>query len=268
MPACINCEQLDTENGVCGVPIGSPGRKCVIALLEKRLTPLSGLKVCEIGPGTVTTAKNILEANGNEWFGIEPQALDYAGKPTVRTHEGTVSNIPFENSSMDYVLANQSMEHWYEFRTSFRQGLSEIHRVLKPGGIANLNVPIHLHGHGIFLRGDLKKIRSLFSSADWQNIEFVEWRRDYKPLERWVGWHLGQVPDRKIPSAETASTWILEIILTKATNPGRKSLFDMLAPWWIDFKTDLYRACKVHRITRAIDRRLGRLPKTIEKSDG
>ncbi|MEO2035042.1 MAG: class I SAM-dependent methyltransferase [Planctomycetaceae bacterium] len=225
-------------------------------MLEKRLATLTGKKVCEIGPGTVTTAKDILEANGNEWFGIEPQAVDYEGRPTVRTHEGTVSSIPFEDESMDYVLANQSMEHWYEFKTSFRKGLSEIHRVLKPGGFANLNVPIHLHGHGIFVRGELSRIRSLFSASQWESVEFEEWRREYEPLDKWVGWPLGKIPDRKIPSADTASTWILEIIVKKAAVSRKRSLIEEVGPWWIDRKTDLHRIFRVHRTSRALSRRV------------
>lgn len=268
MPICVECHRFDEATQSCSVPTGSPGRKCVIALLEKRLAPLSGMKVCEIGPGTVTTAKDILEANGNEWFGIEPQALDYEGRPTVRTHEGTVSNIPFDDESMDYVLANQSMEHWYEFKTSFRQGLSEIHRVLKPGGIANLNVPIHLHGHGIFVRGELDKIRSLFNSAHWESVQFEEWRREYAPLEKWVGWPLGRIPDKKIPSAETASTWILEMIIKKAAVSRRPSIAEEFKPWWIDRKTDLYRIFKVHKISRALNRRIEKLkPGSGKKAD-
>jgi SAM-dependent methyltransferase len=257
MPACIQCHRFDNQTNTCTVPIGSPGRKCVIASQELRLTEIRNSKICEIGPGTVTKAKDILEGNGNEWFGIEPQSHDYLGVPTIRTHEGTASKIPFPDESMDYVLANQSMEHWHEFDTPFRQGLSEIYRVLRPGGTAILNVPIHLHGHQIFLRGDLPKIKSLFSPKRWERVEFEEWRRAYQPLERWKGWPLNKTRDSEIPNIDTASTWILEMLLTKTTKPTKVSVFDELHPWWTDCKTKLYSRLQVKRMKDGFSRRFG-----------
>lgn len=257
MPACVECERFDAEQNLCGVEKGSPGRKCVIALLEKRLKGLTGLRVCEIGPGPVSIAKDILETNGNTWLGVEPKGVDYKGQETIRTHEGTVTCLPFEDSSIDYVIATQSMEHWFEFGSTFRAGIREIHRVLKPGGTANINVPIHLHGHPIFVRGDLKRIRSLFYESHWQQVQMEEWRREHEPLDRWLGWHLGKIPDSSIPKSESASTWILEVILTRSSETRRPTFREELLPRWIDFKTILADRLQLHRIKRGLSRRFG-----------
>ena len=87
-----------------------------------RLAPIRDKVVCEIGPGPFSYAKEVLESNGNRWFGVDPQVESHLGVPSIRTHEGTVSSLPFANNSMDLVIANQSMEHWYEFGTPFRKG--------------------------------------------------------------------------------------------------------------------------------------------------
>lgn len=227
MPSCANCQKFDPTTNTCTVKEGSPGRKCVIALLEQKLAPIRDMVVCEVGPGPFSYAKEILERNNNQWFGVDPKSESHLGVPSIRTHEGTVSNLPFEANSIDLVVANQSMEHWYEFGTPFRQGLSEVYRVLKPGGRAIINVPIHLHGHRIFVVGDLAKIRRLFTERMWASVEFEEWRRDFKPLEPWQGWKLARptIADDKIPDANNASTWILDIVATKAA--ATKTGFDL-----------------------------------------
>ena len=49
-----------------------------------------------------------------------------------------LQNLPFRNSSYDFVFASHVLEHIVEDRLALR----EIHRVLKPGGLAILLVPI------------------------------------------------------------------------------------------------------------------------------
>lgn len=237
MPACINCHRFDPRGPRCTVEEGTPGRKCVIASLEHRLKKIHGQQVCEIGPGAWMFAKNILDENGNTWFGIDPKTEDHKARKVTATHRGTVACIPLKDNSMDYVLANQSMEHWHEYGTSFRKGLREIHRVLKPGGQAILNVPIHRHGHEVFLKGQMKRIRSLFTSYKWSDVYLEEWRKDYQPLEQWKGWLADKrLSGSSVPNAATASTWILEIVLTKAERE-RWGIREELLPFWIDLKT-------------------------------
>mgnify|MGYP001422648613 CR=1 FL=1 len=184
MPSCINCTKFDSKKEICSVlnsvPDVSPIRKCVIASLEKHLRPLKDKIICEIGCGEWSFAKDIVEKN-NCWLGIDPIEYDSKGRKTIRTHEGTVNSIPLPSNYVDVVLANQSLEHWHEYKTTFKSGFSEMHRILKPGGILIMNFPIHLHGHPIFLRGDINKIKRLWNPKLWSQIHFEEWRKEYHP---------------------------------------------------------------------------------------
>ena len=51
---------------------------------------------------------------------------------TVRVQEGSVHALPFEECSFDVVVSTGSLHHWKDPGA----GLNEVHRVLKPGGIA------------------------------------------------------------------------------------------------------------------------------------
>lgn len=223
MPACINCYRYNAESRKCTVSEGSPIRKCVIALLEKECANMRG-KVLEIGCGGWDLAKQLLQAQGCEYYGVDPILSDEKGRPSVATHRGTVSSLPFENSFFDWVLGSQTLEHWQEWDTPFPTGFREVYRVLKPGGILSLNVPIHLHGHLMFVRGDMKRILALFNRCLWESVKHEAWRREYEPLEPFTGWRLAGFDDSVVAASKQRepSSWILQI---KATKHGN------LKPW-------------------------------------
>jgi len=212
MPACINCHRFDNQDQLCTIKQGSPIRKCVIALLEKECEHLRKMRVLEIGCGGWDFAKSILEANGCEWFGVEPQLVDEKGRPSIATHQGSVTKLPFENNFFDYVLGNQTLEHWYEFKVSFSKAFREIYRVLKPGGTISMNVPIHLHGYPFFVKGDISGILELFNPNLWQNVRYEPWRKSYEPLQPFRGWRLNGISDKVlIRSQQQPSSWIMQI---------------------------------------------------------
>ncbi|MGH8562338.1 MAG: methyltransferase domain-containing protein, partial [Nevskiales bacterium] len=87
----------------------------------------------------------------------------------------------------DVVCGIQTLEHWEEPGSRFCVGgyqevLGEVWRVLKPGGWIYLDAPIHVHGAPEFVRGDVDKIRMIFSYQDWRNVRLMSWRRLHEPL--------------------------------------------------------------------------------------
>ena len=215
MPSCINCTKFDSKKEICSALGDSPIRKCIITSLESHLSSMKNKTICEIGCGEWSFAKNIVETNNCKWLGIDPREYDPHGRKILRTHAGTANSIPLETNSVDVVLAIQSLEHWYEYGTTFRSGFLEIHRILKLDGLLIMNFPIHLHGHPIFLNGEINKIKRLWNPYLWTKIHFEEWRKNHEPLEPYEGWKLNKNPINKTDDSIYKSTWIMDVVATK-----------------------------------------------------
>ncbi len=77
-------------------------------------------------------------------LGLEEMGLDYAQFPVelcrergFKAEQGTLTKMPFADGSFDIVTAKHTLEHV----ESPMDGLREIHRVLRPGGVAFIVVP-------------------------------------------------------------------------------------------------------------------------------
>ena len=258
--ACLGCEQFDTNENACGITKASPIRKCVIASLKKRCAGKHFGTVVDVGCGGWEFSKELFVTAGNEWFGVDPSPEGYSGQPSCRTHEGTIDSIPFENQTVDLIIANQSMEHWFQYGTSFRAGLREIHRVLKDGGTAILNVPIHFHGHPIFIEGNYNAIRRLISKKKWSKFELVDWGKERSPDAVWPGWLLNRKVNEFersfIPRPFPPNSYMLEIILHKGVSDGRDITGDLRISL-VDFRYML--KFKVRRLFFRAKRKLLRL---------
>ncbi len=78
--------------------------------------------------------------------------------------------LEFEDESFDAVFSSSSIEHFGEY-ADVRQAVEEIHRVLRPGGIAALSTEFRLEGSGPGLPGilmfDEPELRSLVLDGLW-----------------------------------------------------------------------------------------------------
>ena len=72
--ACRRCPKFDARRAECGVPFGSPLRKCVVAATEAHLRATRGLRVLELGYARRSYGKRIVELAGGSWTGVEPLA--------------------------------------------------------------------------------------------------------------------------------------------------------------------------------------------------
>ena len=147
-----------------------------------------GMRVLEIGCGFKGEIKKRVEENGGVWSGVDPNRY------TIASHVASVSSLPFEDGYFDCVIASQSIEHWYEFGTVFKEGLSEIWRVLKDDSILLIDYPYCLHGHPLFMLDMKNKVHRLFDKEMWQILEKKRYdtAKPYyalncrKPLEQWL----------------------------------------------------------------------------------
>jgi SAM-dependent methyltransferase len=227
--ACRRCPKLDAARSVCSVPFGSPLRKCVVAATEAHLRTTHGLQVLELGYARRSYGKRIIEHCGGFWTGIEP-LVDRPARLGAGGY-GHAGAIPFADATFDLVFGNQSFEHWEEPlpngapAPSYAQCLAEIWRVLKPGGSLYLDAPIHLHGHEMFVAGDVERILAMFDAVRWSRVAAERWRYDHAPLERYptpaadVGYVRGTIKSYDLARIEDLQTngtvWLLAVTAVK-----------------------------------------------------
>jgi SAM-dependent methyltransferase len=184
---CRACPKFNAEAERCGIPFGSPLRKCVVAAMESNLRSIQpGESVLELGFGRRSLARQIIKLRGGHWTGIDPEV---EAAPTLGgAGFGHAGAIPFADACFDLVCGIQSLEHWAQSNprisasSSHEACLKEVWRVLKPGGRLYFDAPIHLHGHEMFILGDFPRILALFDTGLWSEVIVETWRRDREPL--------------------------------------------------------------------------------------
>ncbi len=225
--SCENCRKFDPVNVECQVPFGSPVRKCVTAAQEANLHSLQGKNLLEIGFGKHSIPRQLVRSAGGTWTGIEPLLPQSQKAAMGKGGHGCVGDIPFPDSTFDIVTGIQSLEHWeeplpgIELKSSYSNSLKEVHRVLKPGGSIYFDAPIHLHGHEMFIAGDIARIRKIFDAALWHDITIERWREHYDPLERYpvpagdlLSWEhsvRSYPPERLQDINKNGSVWLITI---------------------------------------------------------
>lgn len=173
----------------------------------------SGQSIIEIGCGSNSWLKNNLPKDVS-WDGIDVFDIDSRGRKCVATRLGSVHEIPFSNDNFDWVLANQSIEHWFEYDIQMEDALSEIARVLRVGGQAHINFPFYLHGHPFFVQGNLEAILSLIDVDIWNIVNIIAYNdsddQDY------LGWRRCGFPDKYVQRfGKTNSSFVVNLVLEK-----------------------------------------------------
>lgn len=121
--------------------------------------PLNGASIIELGCGKAEKTRTLAE-NGQPWeiLALEVDTVQHQHNlritdlPTVRFAHGGAEAIPAADNSVDLVLLFKSLHHVP--LASMDQALTEIARVLKPGGHAWISEPV--------FAGDMNEVIRLF----------------------------------------------------------------------------------------------------------
>lgn len=110
-------------------------RTSLLAAVIELKSKLNG-KVLDLACGIMPYKEYLMSDKIEEYIGIdlEPGEYHHDVKPDLYWNG---IEIPLDNSSVDFVLATEFLEHYFDTASILR----EINRVLKPGGILFFTVP-------------------------------------------------------------------------------------------------------------------------------
>lgn len=137
------------------------GRYKVDVLLDEALAKLpKGSRVLDVGCGTGVYLRRFAAA-GLDAVGVEPAPgmIEVARRenPTLRVEQGVATLLPFEDASMDAVTSIEVFR--YLHAEDIERSLSEIARVLRPGGFAFVTLVNRLALDGFYIRQRLRQRR-------------------------------------------------------------------------------------------------------------
>jgi SAM-dependent methyltransferase len=162
-----------------------PFSGCIIPIIESYVREIKkGQSVLEVGCGGWSPIKDHCENVGAHYEGIDSDS-EYMGTPTVATRVENLADLSFPEAHFDFVIGNQTMEHWAEYGCNTGWGLFQCFRVAKPGGRILLNVPIHFHGVKPFLMGEIGTIIDFFRPFS-DEVTIESWGRTAAPLNAYV----------------------------------------------------------------------------------
>ncbi|BBP00908.1 class I SAM-dependent methyltransferase [Sulfuriferula nivalis] len=116
--------------------------------IYEQLLPLAQANIIELGCGKAEKTRAIAKAGKvAAILALEVDAIQHAQNltttdlPNVCFELGCAENIPAADASMDIVLMFKSLHHVPVDKMDL--ALAEVHRVLKPGGLAYISEPIY-----------------------------------------------------------------------------------------------------------------------------
>ncbi len=145
---------------------------------------------CGCGSGGYVQAFNSL--TGIETHGLEYEeekvrlARHQKGVEAERVLQGDIQNMPYEDGYFDAVLLNEVLEHIPDQH----KGLSEVHRILRPGGILLIFSPNRYYPfetHGVYLKRSGKRLPHYVPFIPWIPLSLGQKFLNYPARNYWPG---------------------------------------------------------------------------------
>jgi SAM-dependent methyltransferase len=117
------------------------GRRRIIEAFVKKICADLGKRrprILDVGCGTGANLQTLSKFGAAEGVDVSDEALDFCrARGVAKVKKGAAESLPFEDASFDLVTGLDVVEHLDDDIA----GLSEMRRVLRPGGYALLFVP-------------------------------------------------------------------------------------------------------------------------------
>lgn len=134
--------------------------------LASDINQLQVIEILEIGPGQGQLARELQKSPNNyNYQCIEPnqKLASELTEQSIQTHCQYVPPIPLDDSSVDLIILNHVIEHLGPL-SQLSEILTEIYRVLKPGGELMIMAP------------DIMDFKGLFFDADYTHNYPIGWK--------------------------------------------------------------------------------------------
>ena len=192
-----------------------------VAAIVERLDLRPGRTVLELGAGTGKLTA-LLVPTGARIIALEPVpgmrtklAATLAGAPGVEIVDGTAEAIPLPAGSVDAVVAAQAF-HWFDAI----RALSEVHRVLRPGGRFVLawnrrdeSVP--------WVKGMGDRIRTL--AGDEPQVWDERWRASLRRCALFEPWDSVQFRQTQVLTREGVLDRVASVSFVAAAEPSARA---------------------------------------------
>jgi SAM-dependent methyltransferase len=214
-------------------------RRVLVDMLRQAQSSRGGFaRILDYGCGT--GGNTPAYASFGPVVGIEPDpgAIRLAHmRGQARYCRGNGTNLPFRHATFDAVLASDVLEHIEDDL----QALSEVARVLKPGGVAIISVPAHqwlFSRHDIalhhFRRYSKAELRELLQKSGLRIRRLSYWNAALFPaisLHRLV--EKGRPAGRPHSDTTTSSPWLINETLAGLLAAEARVLRHIPLPWGV-----------------------------------
>lgn len=229
-----------------GGRVGTPIRRCALAMLTRHAHLFEDRDVLEVGCGPLSPiTEDFCRKHRTRYVGIDPARLPVVEVPWLplrglqrrvfarlvpwglhrrsRPRRFILDRFPsarLRGHAFDLIYGSSTIEHWHEDIAereatieAYRADIRECFRLLRPGGTLMMDAPMFVHGNRGFMRGDVAMVETFFGE-EWSSVTFEHWREGHDDLAPYRPAHRVRV-FRETYGIELENIWIVNLLATR-----------------------------------------------------